>query len=224
MLVSEFEGKPVGTKRKLYMAVRWAIRLCGGGEQLIRIVPACRRAQPRTVTAPDDQVAAILAVADPHLSLAVMLARNCGLRVATIMRLAPMHCHDGHITVPTKNSAWTNVTITPSIAAALAGLTQVCAKQGEPILGQFGLRHAYQITRRLKEAQKLCGFHRAWSFHDLRRTFAHKLYAASNNDLRLVQAQMAHTSPKSTLDYLYQLQLRQPTQAQMQAAEVKRTA
>jgi integrase len=154
----------------------------------------------------------------------MLLARHCGLRMSSIMRLAPCHVSGGIICVPAKGSAWTQVPISPAVAEALKGLAQLCASPTIPIMEQLGLRHGYQVSRRITAAQKLAGCRGCWTVHDMRRTFARHLYDATGHDLRVVQSAMAHTSPVYTLHYLCDPETRATAEQIALAAPEKRTA
>ena len=201
MLVEVTVGRTAASRRKWYSAIRWFIRACEGSDGLRKLVPSVRRAQPRTVTVSDEQFGLVLKASEPRLRLGLLLARNCGLRLTTILRVAPKHLSDGRINVPTKGGTWAQVHVTAEMGAVLGALCTLCPAHEKPILRQLGMEHAYQLSRRLSMTQEALGIKGAWSFHDLRRTFAHRLYE-STRDLRAVQHQMAHASPQHTLHYL----------------------
>ncbi len=216
MLVEITVGRTAASKRKWNGAIRWFIRACEGSDGLRKLVPVVRRAQPRTITVTDESFGIVLRASEPRLRLGLLLARNCGLRLTTILRVAPKHVCDGRINVPTKGGTWTQVRITDEMAAVLRALDVLCPAHDKPYLRQLGMEHAYQLSRRLHATQQAVEQKGAWSFHDLRRTFAHRLYE-STKDLRAVQHQLAHVSPQHTLHYLVVNQTK-TTEAEMLAA------
>lgn len=204
------------SRRKWYAAIRWLIRACDGTDALRKLVPVTRRAQPRTVTVPDASLERVLAASEPRLRFALLMARNCGLRLTTILNVAPCNVGDGRINIKSKGGTWTQVAVTKSIGGILQGVIPLCARHDKPILRQLGFEHAYQLSRRLFQVLDQLGMRKAWTFHDLRRTFAHSLYEQSH-DLRVVQKQMGHTSPVHTLHYLV-VERSAITQEQMEQA------
>ncbi len=218
-ILAEYSQKSTWSQRRLYGGLRWCLRAVKADPLLLGLIPGLRRAQPRTVTVSDVDFALVLAQADPLADFALILARHCGLRAATILRLAPKHVKNNHITVPTKGSTWTNVPMSPAVGELLAGLVGLCVRPDQPILAQFGVKHGFQLNRRIAKAQAAAGCKGCWGLHDLRRTFARALYRESG-DVRVVQNAMAHASPVHTFHYLVSPDT-QPTIAQLEAAEPK---
>jgi site-specific recombinase XerC len=103
----------------------------------------------------------------------------------------------------------------------VAGLKQVCTQPDVPFLAQLGIRHRYQIARRLRAAQSAAGCGKRWTTHDLRRTYARQMFAVTK-DIRTVQKAMSHRNPVHTLWYLDNPEARL-TAEDMSSAEPKGT-
>jgi integrase len=153
------------------------------------------------VTVPELEYQAVLMYADPVLAFALKVIANTGLRIGTVCRLAPMHVSNGMIAISTKCAEFTQIAVTESLAALLIGMSEVCTDNAAPFLLHFGVKHSFQLARRLRAAQLKVGCSKQWTFHDIRRTFARRLYAQTH-DLLKVQSMMAHRRPDYTLHYL----------------------
>jgi integrase len=190
-----------------------------GRVDLIDFIPVVREPSPRTVTVPLEEFQAVLALSEPVLAFALQIASNAGLRIGSIVRLAPKHIINNSISMPTKCSEWTNIEVTETLATMFAGLASVCREQEVPFLSHFGVRHSFQLSRRLRAAQKIANCSKRWTFHDVRRTFARALYSQTK-DLIKVQNMMAHKRPDYTLHYLFDSDHR-ATSVELEAAAMK---
>jgi integrase len=131
------------------------------------------------------------------------------LRSGTVFKLTLANfATDGQVSTKTKNGGWVTVPVSERLAALVATARAMRGPFGPAtpiyrILG-YNLRgtvlHNGAMSRRLKRAQKLAGTS-GWTWHDLRRTAAHRLYEATG-DLRDVRDLLGHHNLGSSLIYL----------------------
>ncbi len=132
----------------------------------------------------------------------LLLTRDAGLRAATAYRVSAAEISGSQIRARTK---WDGTIVVPfagrlaeHIAAALA-----IATPGQPLVCALGAAEGSTgnvLRKRLKNAQKATGVD-TWTWHDLRRTTAQRLYKATG-DLRKVQSLLGHRSLLASLHYL----------------------
>ena len=166
------------------------------------------RATPREQLVPGDEFEAVLAIASNRLQLAMLLARDAGLRRAAIETLtqAQVDFDHGEIFGTTKNKARYRVPLTKRLRVLLAAICPFAGKD-EPLIATVSLNRkpvkACTILWELKRPQERAraGRGMAWSMHDLRRTAARQLYD-NTRDIRKVQRLLGHASPIATWWYI----------------------
>jgi integrase len=132
----------------------------------------------------------------------LLLTRDAGLRAATAYCLSAAEISGHQIRARTK---WDGTIVVP-FAGRLAehiGAALAIAEPGQPLvcaLGAAGKSTENVLRKRLKNAQKAAGVD-TWTWHDLRRTTAQRLYKATG-DLRKVQSLLGHRSLLASLHYL----------------------
>jgi integrase len=164
-------------------------------------VPIYRQPAARTVRVSDEEFNAVMAVACPIAKFAMMLARHAGLRMSAIVKLRPVDVTEGHIRLRTKAMEFTDIPLSTALESMLSGMKMLCRDQSQSFMSHFGVRHGFQISRRVSSAVEAAGFKRRWTMHDLRRSYAHAIYKATG-DLRKVQKAMSHKDTRYTLYYL----------------------
>jgi integrase len=172
-------------------------------------IPHVKSPQPRMVTVSDEEFERTLHHADPSTAFVLLCCRDCALRSGAVFALTLRHFNLETETVSTrtKNGAW----ITAPISARLRAVVAACAATTAidthlPVYRLLSRNHFKNLSpqsttaKRLKRAQKAAGTG-GWTWHDLRRTAAHRLYNATG-DLRDVRDLLGHGSLHSSLWYL----------------------
>lgn len=149
---------------------------------------------------------AVFREANQALQLAMLLAREAGLRRAAILELTPANCNFETRTIVgrTKGLGRYNVPMTQRVyerllwaCAGADGQNTVLVRSPKRLVG-----YSYNyLPQALHDAQRRAGVEPKWGMHDLRRTGARALYAATK-DLRKVQRYLSHAHPLNTLWYL----------------------
>lgn len=142
------------------------------------------------------------------LQLALLLAREAGLRHAAIMEFTQGNCNFETRTVSGKTKADSSYTV-PMTKRLYERLLFACAGANdaeEPLLAQYNrhrkVPHYNSILCALSRAKKLAGVPGSkWGFHDLRRTAARALYERTR-DIRKVQGFLGHVAPQQSWWYL----------------------
>ena len=156
-----------------------------------------------TRTVPDTEFEIAIHKGDHAIRLMLLLTREAALRSATAYNLTPRNIVGPNIVTVTKNHGAVCIPMSPRIAALVA-LAIIDCPATTPLMCQLGLRdHADMrnaLRHRLHVLQERHGLG-DWSWHDLRRTAAQRLYQATGS-LNAVQRLLGHTSLMSTLHYL----------------------
>ncbi len=193
-------------------ALLWELRLFilrnGADPLLLGAFPKLPRQGPREQLVPGDEFEAVLAQATNRLALAMLLARDAGLRRSAIEKFtnANVDFDHGEIFGTTKNGARYRVPMTHRLRILLAGVCPFAAP-GEPLIATLGHNRrpvkACTLLWELKDMQRKLngGVPFEWSMHDLRRTAARQLYD-STHDIRKVQRLLGHASPVATWWYI----------------------
>lgn len=166
-------------------------------------IPKVPRPEVRAVTATTDELARLFANPPAFLKLYMLLYLQCGLRSAETLEVTPRvwrpETHTALIKV--KGGRLRTIELTPDVEELLLptcggdpDLPAIWLLHGKPIQ-KAGLQHAFR-----RHADK-CGVNRDVTPHDLRRTAATILYAATK-DLRVPQQLLGHKSITSTIAYL----------------------
>ncbi len=176
---------------------------CAANAEGYEILPVVT---PREVTVEDADFEAVLEVASPKLRIALLLARDAALRIATICNLKHenIHFNANEIEGKTKRNTTYRVQQTERLRQELEYAVRVGIKS-ETLLASFNRAHfpptPNTLSNELWKLRGELGLHQNWSFHDLRRTAARQLYDRTK-DLRKVQNLLGHTSLQSTIWYL----------------------
>jgi integrase len=163
--------------------------------------------RPRETTVPDIEFETVFRVAGPMLQLVLLLAREAGLRHATILHFTAANCNFETRMVSGRSKAYSSYTV-PMSNRLFERLLFACAgavDANEPLLCQYNQQrkkpHYNSLTCSLSRAKKLAGITAHWGLHDLRRTAARALYERTG-DIRKVQRLLGHASPQQSWWYL----------------------
>ena len=209
-ICQRFSHQANATKQVTYNRIRNALRTIGANPSVLMSTPALMPRKPRETTVTDVDFERVFRVARPACQLAMLLAREAGLRQGTLLRLnlSNVNFERREITGRTKRSSTYNVPMTQRLYERLLWAAQGVRDRQQPLISQYKQRvdgsnyHPWYISQMLREAQKWAGMPKAgWTLHDLRRTAARRLYEATG-DLRKVQRFLAHANPQMTLWYL----------------------
>jgi len=201
------KGTP-GYRRTLHSYLRHTLRALGAPEDAIRGFPHLKPVRPRETTTPDIEFEAVYRAAGPMLQLCLLLAREAGLRHATILTVSAANCNFESGTINGRSKAYSSYTV-PMTNRLRQKLLWACAGASDPtetLLCQYNRQrkapHYNSLTCALSRAKKLAPIPiGTWGFHDLRRTAARKLYDATH-DIRKVQAFLGHAAPQQTWWYM----------------------
>jgi integrase len=191
-------------------ALQWELRLFilsnGINPQHLTALHKLPRSGPREQLVPDAEFETVLALASNRLRLAMLLARDAGLRRSAIEKLTNTNVDfdNGEVFGTTKNGARYRVPMTFRVRELMAAVCPFAAK-GEPLMAAMSLNRrpikACTILWELKRTQERSGARMDWSMHDLRRTAARQLYDRTK-DIRKVQRLLGHASPIATWWYI----------------------
>jgi integrase len=147
-------------------------------------------------------------VADGALQLAMLLARDAGLRHAAIWNITAANCNfeSRILSGKTKNTGMYLVPMTQRLYERLLFVCASTLETQEPLLATFNRKRKKpgygSVSNWLTEAKKRAGVAaKSWGFHDLRRTAARALYERTH-DLRKVQRLLSHANMQQSCWYL----------------------
>jgi integrase len=188
-----------------------------GAPQLAQCVTRTVRPEARTVR--PTELEALKAIEAPDLPLRWICtcAYELGLRFDTSARATPRHFATGKLRIETKRGRVVCLPLPPRILTlqALAGSTEeevdiayIHLLNGRQVIGN----PSDTLHDRWSKWKKRAGIAPGIRFHDLRRDFAHRIYAEAG-DLRVAQAALGHSNVMSTLHYLHLGQPANPSEA-----------
>lgn len=169
--------------------------------------PNLKPVRPRETTVPDTEYELAMRHAGPMLQLALMLAREAGLRRGTIARFSRSNCNFDRNEVFGRSKAYTSYTVpmTSRLRERLMWACAMAADADEPLLAQYNRNrrppHYNSLDTELMRLRRRVEGLGHWGLHDLRRTAARALYSRCH-DLRKVQSFLGHAAPQQTLWYL----------------------
>ncbi len=195
------------TRRSLHSVLRAALRAIGAPATANGGIPGLKPVRPRETTAPDVEYEAVLRVAGTMLELAMLLAREAGLRRKAIIELRMTNCDFERGIISGRTKAWStyNVPMTKRLEAKLLWACQGLRDPDMPILQQFNREHRpnclTNISHKLKDAKIAAGVTGKWGLHDLRRTGARAIYKRTG-DIQKVQRFLGHLTPQHSWWYI----------------------
>jgi integrase len=198
------------------------LRFAGVDKDILPPVPRYDETLPTMYTR--EQIADILAVANPSMHLAIGLALKCGLREQEIVYLEwhDIHVSDKVLRVSSKprydfrvkDSEERDIPVPDDLLAELETWHKEHPKSGLLLSTERGFpnRKLLRTLKRLAKREKLnckrcdgcmgrLGECQEWTLHKFRRTYCTTLLR-SGLDLRTVQAYMGHADLASTMRYL----------------------
>jgi integrase len=204
-------------------------------KRISRCVPRINQPAARAVVASDGERSRLIAAAAPHLRFFLLLCADLGIRHRTASRIAIANYNTllRSLSFTTKGNVHQTLPVTDEIADTIATLP-ANSPTHEPIVNllrpaKWEGHPAGKNPRFIKSFNKLkakLGIRAELHIHDLRRTAAEDVWEATK-DIRLVQAQLGHRSPITTVRYLankVQLQDLEPVMAKVQAMRRARAA
>ena len=140
--------------------------------------------------------------------MVIDLALNTGLRVAEIsnLKVDDLHLDYGEKSLTVRNGKGGKarvVKFSSSLKQHLNEYLDSCPEDSDYV---FSSSRQQQMSRSaiqkvVKKWMKKAGLPERYSIHSLRHTYATRLYRSSNNNLRLVQKQLGHSSVQTTMVY-----------------------
>lgn len=176
------------------------------------LVPKAPPPVTRLVVATDDERARLLALAPAHLRAFIHLTADLGLRhaTATALTLAAWDPATSTITFITKHGQQQTLPLTPELSALFGAFSSDTARN-VPIIAllaphRLTAKHPHAKTHRYlyrswNKLKELAGVRDCLNPHDLRRSAAEAIYAATK-DIRMAQALLGHQNPNTTGKYL----------------------
>jgi integrase len=175
-----------------------------------KAVPKFPLPAPRTIVATDDEREKLFANASPRMSFFLSLCADMGLRHRTASRitLGNYDPRTHSLTFTTKGNVHQTLPVPFHIRAIIERLPEGSPKD-EPIVNFLRQQHIGEhqpgkhprLYRSWIALKKKCGIRAELHIHDLRRTLAEDVWHATK-DIRVVQAQLGHSSPTTTARYL----------------------
>lgn len=167
--------------------------------------PKLPRPTPRPVVATGAELERLLRDPAPALRLFILLYFQCGLRRSEALRVTPRSWNrETHtITVEVKGGRTRCAAVSPDVEALFLSAGHD-PEPDRPFMAILAGRNNYTaetIRRAWHHHRKKCGINPKVTAHDLRRTAASILYAATK-DLRAPQQLLGHQNLASTLLYL----------------------
>jgi integrase len=160
----------------------------------------------RKQIATQEEIAALLAAADPATKTWILLISHCGFRGGEAIRVTPSHYNptDQTITINTKHSGEKTAPVSEQLQGILESLSAPEIAH-TPVVDTLSKRHlSYgQMLEKWHTLLAKAGIPTKLRPHDLRRTSAQALWRSSRN-LSAVQALLGHSSIRSTAWYLAQ--------------------
>lgn len=206
-IAARFIGKSSAYRRSVHSHIRRLLRNAGVPEEALLGLPHIWAVRPREVTVPEETFESTLRHATPSCFFAMMLAHEAALRLGTIRQLTSenVDTEAGVMYGRTKGSSSYRVPMTVRLRSYIGTLIGRAAGPDEPLINQLNKGRTTPLQQTLNtaldRAQKAAAVPGGWSYHDLRRTAARRLYDRTH-DIRKVQRLLSHANPAQTLWYL----------------------
>ncbi len=210
-VLAAWQSKAQHTRWNYTKALARFLRHIKAPEEITSEVPKVRQPSPRLVIATDAEREGLLAAATPRLRFFLLLCADLGLRHRTATRIALSNYDSAtrSLSFTTKGNAHQTLPATREIADTIEALIRDGADTDKPIVTL--LRPPKQpghppgpnprFAKAFDKLKTQLRIRRELHIHDLRRTAAEDVWEATK-DLRLVQAQLGHRSPITTVRYL----------------------
>lgn len=210
-VLAAWQSKAQHTRWNYTKALARFLRHVKASEEITSEVPRVRQPSPRLVIATDAERESLLAAATPRLRFFLLLCADLGLRhrTATRITISNYDAAARSLSFTTKGNAHQTLPATREIADTIEALIRAGRDPHTPIVTL--LRPAKQqghppgpnprFAKAFDKLKTQLRIRRELHIHDLRRTAAEDVWEATK-DLRLVQAQLGHRSPITTVRYL----------------------
>lgn len=202
----ELAGTSVSYRHILHAALARLLNEQGRADLTVRI-PRLPAPQPKETTVPEAEFERVLRCAPPALELCLLLAHEAGLRSQAAVTLTRANCDfdNDRLTGKTKGGALYDLPMTRRLKDRLYWFCAAAADSQEPLTATFRPHRATftlnSLRKAICEARARARVPSIWGMHDLRRTAARRLYAATR-DIRKVQAFLGHRMLWTTCWYL----------------------
>lgn len=213
--------------------LRWCEETQGAPKAISRAVARVYQPAPRGVTATDAERESLLAAATPRLRFFLLLCGDLGIRHRTATRIALQNWQPltRSLSFTTKGNKHMTLPVTDAIAEVITSLP-ADADPKVPIVNLLRPPKAEghppgknpRFIKAFNNLKKKLGIRAELHIHDFRRTAAEDVWEATH-DIRIVQAQLGHHSPITTVRYLankVQLADLQPVLAKVEAMRAAR--
>lgn len=209
LIQSSYESNAQATRRVLDVQVARLLRQLQehGAPDLRHAIVKTPRESPRVTQPMQAELARLVACPNMPLRWIILCAADAGLRFATAANIRVCDTANGRIKRVTKYGAVADLPLTQRLSALLACASIGCEPndtrriidllEGRPLRAWNTTLH-----ERWKRWKKECQVRPEVRIHDLRRSIAHRVYAATS-DLRVVQSLLGHRNLTSTLHYLH---------------------
>lgn len=230
-------GKKQHTRANYSKALRSFLRhleeTADAPKAINRTVARVNQPSPRGVVATDDERERMLAAATPRLRFFLLLCGDLGIRHRTATRIALENWHPltRSLSFTTKGNVHQTLPVTDAIADMIHALpagssdtTPIVTLLRPPKQEGHPPGKAPRFLKAFNKLKEQLGIRADLHIHDLRRTAAEDVWEATK-DIRMVQAQLGHRSPITTVRYLankVQLQDLQPVIAKVEAMRAAR--
>lgn len=169
--------------------------------ELPRVKPGAQRATVATT----EELGRLVTTAKPHMRLFILLYFQCGLRLSEALRVTPRSWNpETHtVTVQTKGGNIRAAEVTAEVERLFEAARPWEGRDTENFITLLAgtPQSARSMSANWKRHRIACNISPEVTAHDLRRTAASILYAATK-DLRVPQQLLGHKNLASTLRYL----------------------
>ncbi|MBZ9753215.1 site-specific integrase [Deinococcus sp. HMF7604] len=196
-------GWHLASCKALYEALRWCTATEADPFRDVRPVADSRAAHKKGKLYSQDQIEALVAVANPEEAVVVLLGADCGLRAGEIMGLQRAHLHLAEqppvIFVLGKGAKTREVALSRRAEAALRRWLDMTPGWGPALLGATSVKWAETTMQRLCKAAGI--EYAGRTVHGLRRTAGTRLYEETL-DLLGTRDFLGHSSTAPTEVYV----------------------
>jgi|SRR5579862_7915 len=210
-VLAAWQDKAQHTRWNYTKALARFLRHIKAPEEITSEVPKVRQPSPRLVIATDAERESLLAAATPRLRFFLLLCADLGLRHRTATRIALSNYDRASrsLSFTTKGNAHQTLPATREIADTIETLIDDGADPRTPVVTLLRPKKQQghppgpnpRFAKAFDKLKTQLRIRRELHIHDLRRTAAEDVWEATK-DLRLVQAQLGHRSPITTVRYL----------------------
>lgn len=164
-------------------------------------VPKTRQPGPRTTIATPEEIARLVAAAEPWMRVLLQLCVSLALRLSEALDVRESNATPQSIAFKAKGGETQSMPITPDVAAAIRN-----APPGDPTIPLVARYYGKPVTKAVAhhawlKLKKRAAVNQNLIIHDLRRTTAVTAYELTK-DLRAVEQILRHRNLSTTTRYL----------------------